>query len=139
MKERKTYKSALFLLKSSQKSNVFYSRNNKKNIFGSFWLENTFFFWFCDVIFAWIKVANVQSQFSPTPLEVLTWFKDWELGQSVSFKMAQKLCAIFCAIFFKTPEFGRSPEIRELATALHGTSTVHQCSAIAGIVVDGWV
>ena len=66
----------------------------------------TFFFWFDNVIFAWIKVANVQSQFTPTPLEVLTQFQDWELGQSVSFKIAQK----FCAIFWKLPNSGDLPK-----------------------------
>ena len=71
-----------------------------------------FFFWFDNVIFAWIKVVNVQSPFTPSPLEVLTRFQDWELGQSISLKIAQKFCAIFCAIFWKLPNSG------EPATAL---------------------
>ena len=39
------------------------------------------------VLFAWIKVVNLSSQFSTEPLEVLTQFQDWELGQSVSFEI----------------------------------------------------
>ena len=42
----------------------------KKNIFG--YLCGAKKIWLDNVIFAWIKVANVQSQFTPTPLEVLT-------------------------------------------------------------------
>ena len=42
------------------------------------------FFWLDKVLFAWIKVANVHSQFSPTPLEALTQVQDRELGQSVN-------------------------------------------------------
>ena len=76
-----------------------------------FWLAlvGQYFFWFDNVIFAWIKVAYVQSQFSPTPLEVLTQFQDWELDQSVSFKIAQKFCAIFCAIIWKLQNSGDLP------------------------------
>ena len=39
------------------------------------------------VLLAWIKVVNLLSHFSTEPLEVLTQFQDWELGQSVSFEI----------------------------------------------------
>ena len=67
------------------------------------------FFWLDKFLFAWIKVVHVQSKFSHTTLEVLTKFQDWELGLSVSFKIAQKLCAIFCATFWKLPNLGGLP------------------------------
>ena len=62
---------------------IFAKFESRRNKFYPFWFDETFF-WLDKVLFAWIKVANVQSQFSPTPLKVLTQFQDWELGQSVS-------------------------------------------------------
>ena len=82
---KKTVFLSIFEKKNDKKNllifNKFKSRRKKLD---PFWLDETFF-WLDKVLFAWIKVANVQSQFSPTPLEVLTQFQDWELGQSVSF------------------------------------------------------
>ena len=109
MKENNLQISSFFSWKA-HKNQMCFTQEIIRKIFLAHFGWKTLFFWFCNVIFAWIKVANVQSQFSPTPLEVLTWFKDWELGQSVSFKIAQNLCAIFCAIFLKLPNLGDLPK-----------------------------
>ena len=83
----------------------------------SFEFTDKLYFLLDKVYFAWIKVVNVQSQFSPTPLEVLIQFQDWELGLSVSFKIAQKFCAIFCAIFWKLPNSGDLPKFGSCDTS----------------------
>jgi hypothetical protein len=88
-----------FLNKTTRKTTSFVKfwekKNHKKKLLiftqfkirrkklAPFWFDETFF-WLDKVLFSWIKVANVQTQFSPTPLQILTQFQDWELGQSVS-------------------------------------------------------
>ena len=98
----------IFSFLTNQNSTFFLQNFKEEKIFRLI-LVGQDFFWLDMFLFAWIKVVNVQSQFSPTPLEVLTQFQVWQLGLGVSFKIAHKFCAIFCAIFLKLPNSGGLP------------------------------
>ena len=117
-KTRKTIPQFFFLFWKT-KFLLFYSILKKKKYSGLI-LVGGDFFWLDKFLLAWIKMLNVQSQFSPTPLYVLTQFQDWELGLSFNFKIAHQ----FCAIFWKLPNSGGLPNFgsqRQLCNTRHCT------------------